>query len=139
MFFNKRTVTSFQTLTLTLSGMRGAEEYEIICRGAESEISRYTRIYSGGSDERRLEKRVTQPTSDLLTLFNDCGMMGWNGFHGRNPKGVLDGWMFRFTAEVNDGEVIRADGSNNFPRHFHEFRTAVSEMLYDSNNENQKE
>ncbi len=120
--FKKRKAASFETLTLSISGMRGMTEYEIKNLGAEAEVSMYTfRYCAPDGEERRLEKRAACPAETALAALNDCGVPSWNGFHGKHPRGVLDGEMFRLEA-VMDGERIRADGSQNFPEGFRELR-----------------
>ena len=51
--FKKRTIDSFEKLTLSLSGMRNREEYEIVRNGDMAQLNRYTIEYSGGLDNRR--------------------------------------------------------------------------------------
>lgn len=109
--------------------MRGTREYEIIDHGESSEVAEYGIYYRKPEDERRLERRAVCPTSQILELLNACHIPGWNGFEGRHPKGVHDGEMFSFTATVNGSEKIKASGSENFPKHFREFRRAVGEIL----------
>ena len=129
MLFFKKPVTSFETITLHLSGMRYICEYEIVCGGETSEISRYGLNFHEGKKERVLDARVTRDTSEILQVLNKCNVIGWNGFHGAHPRGVLDGTMFGFDAAVNGGVKIRADGSQNFPRHFHDFRQYVEDQI----------
>lgn len=129
MLFSKNAVTSFKSLTLTLSGMRCIDEYEIICNGEESDVAYYTRFYTKNEDERSLNKRTTHPTEAIIKLFNECRLLSWNGFRGRNPIGVRDGYMFVLKAEVNDGLMIRAEGSNNYPKHYRTLTNAISDIL----------
>ena len=131
MLFTKETITSFTKLTLTLKGMRGIEEYEITCSGADAEIARYTRFYTRDEDDRQLVKSVTKPADDVIALMNGYGLLRWDGFDGPNPKNVRDGIMFLLTAQVNGGRTIRAEGSNNYPKHYHEFMSAIHELLYE--------
>ncbi|MBQ6552186.1 MAG: hypothetical protein IJL83_00995 [Clostridia bacterium] len=120
--FKKKKAASFETLTLSISGMRAQVEYEIKNLGAEAEISMYTCRYCAPDGmERRLEKRVTCSIEEALDMLNDCGVPSWNGFSGKHPRGVLDGEMFRLEA-VMDGERVHADGSQNFPNGFSELR-----------------
>ena len=130
MFGSKEKITSFSRLTLTLKGMRAIDEYEIICKGDVCEIAQYTKYYTRPEDERELNKSVTVDTASIIGLMNDCRMMSWDGFHGPNPRNVRDGYMFTLTAEVNGDKMIRAEGSNNYPRHYSEFRSAINKMLY---------
>lgn len=128
--FNKRKIYSFEKLTLLLSGMRIREEYEIIRNGDMAQLSRYTIVYSDGEDNRRLEQRADTDYTEIIGILNDCGVLQWDGFYGKNPPGVLDGTMFSLKAEVNDGKTVRASGSNNFPKHYRDFTNALYEILW---------
>ena len=125
---NKK-ITSFDRLTLRLIAMRYACEYEIVCRGDGSVVTRYMMRCVPDGTEMVPEGSVDVPTDEVLRVLNDCGVSGWDGFHGQHPRGVRDGTMFRFTATVNGGEEIDADGSENFPRHFRELRDYVETKL----------
>ena len=127
---SKDKITAFSILTLTLKGMRAIDEYEIVCRGEEAEVAAYTRYYTRNEDERELNQRVTQPTDVIIKLLNDCKVMRWDGFIGPNPRHVRDGYMFFLTATVNDGKRIRAEGSNNYPKHYDTFKRAIDKMLF---------
>lgn len=127
-------INSFDTVLLTIKGMRSIEEYEIICKGADSEIACYTRYYTDEGNNRRLNKSVMTAAERILKLLNDCRIMKWDGFDGPNPKWVRDGYMFSFKAEINEGVVIRAQGSNNYPKYYHEFKSTLINMLYEEDN-----
>lgn len=133
MFFNRdggdkaiKEITSFESLNLRLSGMRITEEYEIIADGDKAEISYYHMNYGSGKEERVLQKSAVCDTKEVIDILNECNAGKWNGFHGKHPKGVLDGTMFTLTASVNGGTRLYADGSENFPKNF---RT-LEEWLY---------
>lgn len=113
-----RKIESFEVVTLHLSGMRFVKEYEIVCKGEEAEVSLYHISFSATDDRRQLDDRETLPTAEVIRLLNDCNLASWNGFHGAHPKGIKDGLMFTLTATINDGQTIRAEGSQNFPRKF---------------------
>ena len=125
-------IRSFETINLRISGMRVTQEYEIICRGGETEILLYQIFYANGKDERRLEKSVVVKTEKMIEILNSCGFSGWNGFKGEHPKNVSDGDMFRLEAIINDGERIYAEGSANFPKGYIEFIKELNKMLYDN-------
>ncbi len=127
--FIRQKITSFELVTLRTSGMRGETEYEILMQGDEVEIVQYGLRYADGKDERVVERRAVCRWESMLKLLNDCNVLAWDGFHGAHPKGVLDGTMFSLTAVVNDGQRIRAEGSENFPPHYREFMSALREML----------
>ena len=122
MLFNKdnsvKEITAFESLTLHFSGMRGSEEYEIIANGDKSEISYYQIKYVDGKDTRELQESATCDTQEVIDILNECKAMKWDGFHGKHPKGVLDGRMFNLTIIVNNGQKIEASGSQNFPKNF---------------------
>ena len=126
---SSKTITSFETVTLRLSGMRMTVEYEIVMRGDSAEVSQYEIRYSSGEDMRILTRRSECGEERMLKLMNDCRLMSWDGFSGKHPRGVLDGTMFRFSATVNGGARITADGSENFPRNFRDFTDGLYEIL----------
>ena len=117
--FHKK-ITSFDRLTLRLIAMRYTCEYEIVCRGDGSVVTRYMMRCVPDGTEMVPEGSVGVPTDEVLRTLNDCGVALWDGFHGKHPRVVRDGTMFRFSATVNGSEEINADGSENFPRHFRE-------------------
>ncbi len=127
--FKRETITSFSEIKLRLSGMRVTEQYEILLSGDKAEVSLYFLSYENREEKYNLQKRATVSESEMLDILNQCGVLKWNGFSGKNPPHVLDGVMFRFTAVVNDGRKIVANGSNNFPKHYREFTAALRNML----------
>lgn len=127
--FNKEKIKSFEKITLSLSGMRIREEYELVRNGNKAQLSRYTVVYSGGKDDRRLEQRVDVDRAEIIGILNNCNILKWDGFYGKNPPHVLDGTMFNFSAKVNDGRTINASGSNNFPKNYWEFQNALYDIL----------
>lgn len=122
-------INSFSIVTLRESGMRGSNEYEIVMKNDEAEVSHYLIRYSQGEDKRVLDKRAVCGKDVFIRLLNDCSVFSWNGFSGKHPKGVLDGIMFRFDAVVNQEEKIHADGSANFPKHYREFTDGLYAIL----------
>ena len=57
------------------------------------------------------EASAVVDTAEFVELVNNCGVIRWDGFHGKHPKNVHDGEMFRFSACVNGEKTIEADGS----------------------------
>ena len=129
-----KNIDSFDKITLRISGMRSTEEYELICEGDITAVSLYSIFYCSEDDKRRLVNSVSRDTGEILGLLNECRIPKWDGFSGRNPRGVRDGYMFRFEAELGGGEKIRADGSNNYPKGYREFLDAVSKMIREDKN-----
>ena len=82
-----------------------------------------------------LKSNVPCSMQTMIELMNTCGILSWDGFHGKHPKNVSDGIMFDFTANVSGGQTIHADGSANFPKGYHEFVRTLDEMLAESENE----
>lgn len=130
----KKTVTSVETMTLTLHGMRGTSVYEIADEAGKTELRRYREIFSSGESILELEKSTVCDTQEFIELMNTCGVIRWDGFHGKHPKNVKDGIMFIFTATVNGGQAICADGSANFPKGYHEFVRELNSMLAECEN-----
>ena len=122
-------IRSFETVTLHISGMRHTGETEITMKGPEAEVAEYHIQYSGHEDRRVLDRSALCPESDILKLMNDCRLLSWDGFRGSHPKGVRDGIMFTLKASVNGGKSIYASGSENFPKHFREFRQGLHDIL----------
>ena len=128
-------ITSYDTIFWRISGMRVTQEYEIVKRGVQAEVSEYEMYcVTGGGWERQLQRSVLCSEERMLELLNAFPVMKWDGFHGKHPRGVLDGEMFSFQATVNDGISIHAEGSANFPKGFHEFRRAIHLLLYECGN-----
>ncbi|MBR6873631.1 MAG: hypothetical protein IKN17_09035 [Ruminococcus sp.] len=125
----KTEITSLQKLTLRVSGMRVTEVYEILDSNGQAEVSLYHKHYSREGDSLVLQKRTCTDMPRMLALLKDCGVGEWNGFVGHHPRHVRDGQMFELTAEVNGGGRIYAHGSENFPRHYHDFVRALCELL----------
>ena len=131
MFFrlkNKK-IDSFEIISFHTSGMRHSTYYEIICKDGKAEITQYHNKHSDGETERVVEKQAVCGADEFIKLLNDCRITSWNGFHGRHPRGVKDGTMFTFKAKVNGGTEIFAEGSQNFPKHYHDFRDGLYALL----------
>ena len=122
-------ITSVENMTLTLHGMRGGTVYKIANKNDKTELLFYREVYSKGEVTLELEKTTVFDTQAFVELMNTCGVMGWNNFHGKHPRNVLDGIMFKFTATVNGGEIIKADGSANFPKGYKDFVNHLNKTL----------
>ena len=125
----KKNITGFEKIIVRESGMRFQYEYEILNQGTQTEISQYSLYYQNGEDQRRKERSTQCDTGEVLDKLNEYEMMRWDGFHGKHPRNVKDGVMFTLTATVNDGQVIKAEGSENFPAHYREFMRWLNDKL----------
>ena len=134
MLFKKEMVESFEKMSLSISGMRSREEFEAVRNGSDVEILLY-RGYLCSGEERKPCYRAVCDAESFISLLNDCGIMRWDGFSGKHPRGVKDGEMFSFEAFVNDGRRIRASGSENFPKGFRELRNGVWNILKEKGEE----
>ena len=121
----KHPIASAQTMTLTVRGMRGSSVYEF----ANGELRLYREWYAGEETLRECEACAACDGQRMTALMNACNAMRWDGFHGKHPNNVLDGVMFDFKAIVNDGQILHADGSANFPKGYREFVQALDAML----------
>ena len=124
-------VEDFTSIALKEMGMRGSQIYEILPKDNEAEISLYDIIIVDRKDQKRLAKQATCDKQIILGLLNDFGILSWDGFHGKHPKGVLDGIMFDFNAVI-DNKTIHADGSENFPKNYKVFRHKIQEILWEN-------
>lgn len=131
MLFKPEKITSYDEINYRIFGMRMQREYEIISKGSVAEVSEYS--VSFGNDRRTLERRVLCDNEMMIEILNVCGLMRWDGFSGNQPRGVLDGEMFTLSAIVNDRRIIRAQGSQNFPKNFPEFRREIDRILTENN------
>lgn len=130
----EKTVASVESMTITQRGMRGGHVYEITETDGITELRLYREVYSGGENSLALEKSVVCDPAALIEMMNTCGVLRWDGFHGKHPKNVSDGIMFTFTASVNGGQVINADGSANFPKGYRDFMNYLDGLLAQSEN-----
>lgn len=126
---SKKEVTSAEEMTLVLRGMRGGVVYKFEGEGDAAELRRYREVYASGKCDLALETEVPCGEKMMTELMNTGDVLRWDGFHGKHPKNVHDGMMFTFSATVNGGQTIRAEGSANFPRGYHEFIRALNAML----------
>jgi len=132
MFFKKKQVEAFETVTIREISMRTTEEYQLICKGDLCDISMYQIIPIPNShdDDRVLVQSDEYSTRDLVNLMNECGFASWDGFSGKHPKNVCDGIMFTVNAVVNSGKTVKASGSENFPKHYKRFMGEIKGLLY---------
>ena len=121
-------VIDFISISLKETGMRSSQIYEILPKNDEAEISLYDIIFVDRKDEKRLSKQALSNKQKIIDLINDYNILSWDNFHGKHPKGVLDGIMFDFKA-VFDDKIVQADGSENFPKNYKEFRNKIRELL----------
>ena len=113
----------------------GGVVYTLEGEGDTTQLRRYRETYRGGEDELMLESSVPCGVQTMIELMNTCGILWWDGFHGKHPRSVKDGTMFIFKATVNGGQEIFADGSENFPKGYREFVRALNSMLEESGND----
>lgn len=131
MFFKLKhgKIESFDLITLHTSGMRSSSYYEIVNKDGKALITQYHIRYKDGEKERVTDKETVCSADELIKLLNNCGVMSWDGFHGKHPRRIKDGTMFDFKATVNGKVEIHADGSQNFPKHYRDFTDALRELV----------
>lgn len=125
----KNGIVSMQELTLRTGNMRVTYLYKTAREDTGLKLERYREVFVDGEVRLELENSVSCTNSELIELMNNCNVLKWNGFHGKHPKNVSDGTMFTFVSTVNDGQIIRADGSENFPKGYKEFVRKLNELL----------
>ena len=128
---HKNIIISVQEVSLKIMGMRGSNLYKVNNTGGEIVIERYKERYRNDSFRYEPDKSISCSMEKIVDIMNACNIMRWDGFFGKHPKNVSDGDMFNFTAIVNEGLTIRAEGSANFPKGYHEFIRTLNEMLAD--------
>lgn len=125
----KKSVNSVEAMTLVKRGMRGEYVYKLESEDNATKLRYYREVYSGGETVLELVKSVACDRQVIIELMNTCNIIRWDGFHGKHPKNVHDGIMFTFTAMVNGGQTVCAEGSANFPSGYHEFVRSLDAML----------
>lgn len=128
-FFRKEQVDSVREVSLHTAGMRATHQYVIKPESGQLRLERYREVFTDGQIRMVPEKSVMWETEALVALMNECRVLRWDGFHGKHPRGVLDGIMFQFSATINGGRTIRAQGSANFPKGYLEFVQALDRSL----------
>ena len=126
---SSKNISSFEKITFGMTGMRGSIVYEIIPDNDTAVITQNEIRYSNSVKELVPVSRVSCSTEKALKLLNECNLLCWNGFHGAHPRGVKDGTMFFLEASVNGGITIKASGSQNFPKHYRDFRDGLNVLL----------
>ena len=127
MLFGRKKVESFSEIALSITYMGGREELKAICKGACTEVT-FRNVYPEPNEPPEPLSETTCDTGTIIELLNGCGIMKWDGFHGKQPRYMVDGEMFTFEATVNDGDKIHASGSNNFPKGFWELRNGLRKI-----------
>ncbi len=122
-------IKSFEIITLHTAGMRHVTDREIVMKDGMAEISEYAIGYSEGEEVRHLKRRAVCSPEKVLKLLNRCGVLSWDGFHGKRPNGIKDGTNFILTAKVNGGKKIHASGSQRFPLRYDAFKGGIDDML----------
>ncbi|MBO4568558.1 MAG: hypothetical protein J5674_01025 [Candidatus Methanomethylophilaceae archaeon] len=128
MLFKKGKVESIESFRLSISGMRSKDEFEVSCEGSDVKLRQFVGYHCSDEPRKPVSEAICDAES-FIGLLNDCGVMGWDGFHGSHPRNVLDGEMFTFEALVNGGRRIYASGSANFPKGFWDLRNGLREIL----------
>ncbi len=125
----QNTITSYEQITLSITGMRSHIEYELISENELSKLTLYQIISSKNTYEKMVQKSVECENKEIIDLLNSCALVRWDGFHGAHPKDVLDGQMFSLTATVNEGQRVRAEGSENFPAGYKTLIRSLNQIL----------
>lgn len=125
----KKTVMSVREMTLKISGMRTTRLYKAMHSDKGLKLERYYERFSGSEHRFELETSCSVTEASFIELMNTHGVMDWDGFHGKHPRHVSDGDMFSFSAVVNDGLTINADGSANYPNGYRDFVRSLDGLL----------
>ena len=129
MLFKKIEINSLDSMVMGISGMRGKEEFEALPTETGVELSYYVYYFSSIDDQRVLQGRAIVDTDKFIELLKECNVPKWDGFSGKHPKNVRDGYMFDFKACVNGGDKIHASGSENFPKGYHDLVRSLRNLI----------
>lgn len=127
MFFKRKKITSFETLVFCERGMRHLKYVKAQCFGEDAEISYYPSLYPHDGEQPKI--LIKCPAEKVLNILNKYGVLSWDGFDGKRPRGVLDGKTFRLDATVNGGREIEARGDQRFPKNYSEFTHELNKLL----------
>ena len=126
---------AFKRVTLSETGMMAStREYEAVRTAGGARVSLYDgpwNYHEGTKREDCLQARKEGGEAFYLELaakFAALGIASWDGFSGSNPH-VLDGTMFSFEAEMQDGSRLSAHGSNAYPNNYGAFTDYLWNLL----------
>lgn len=131
--------TDFESVVLTESGMRVEKDTYEATRTADGvRLSNY-QARSRWSDEANdyVDEKLNEVAIDggeelymyVAGLVHACNVPDWDGFDEYDSR-VLDGTTFHFRAKLSDGTSIKANGSNAYPKHYHEFHDGLYNAVY---------
>ena len=128
-------INSFSKITIRETGFRAfEEEFELLHDEETTSLTLYSGAWHFNDNVAKEDCTVFQVIggeefyNQVLSLLNEYHVGSWNGFHGNNPPGVRDGTMFEMHGVINGDVRLYATGSNNFPKGYHNFLTALKEL-----------
>ena len=131
--------TDFESVVLTESGMRVEKDTYEAKRTADGVRLSHYQARSRWSDEANdyVDEKLNEVAVDgdealylyVAGLVHACGVRDWNGFDEYDSR-VLDGTTFRFEAKLSDGTTVKANGSNAYPKHYHEFHDGLYNAVH---------
>ena len=126
----------FKKLILTESAARGTtKEYEIKKSPEEMLATLYEGNWKYNDDVKREDCQVGQGIwgireyDSMTEELHRLGIRSWNGFD-KYDKRALDGWSFSLEIILSDDAVIKAHGTNSFPKHYSEFKECLNEAVF---------
>ncbi|MBR4182114.1 MAG: hypothetical protein IKR86_03325 [Candidatus Methanomethylophilaceae archaeon] len=106
-------VESFSTVKVEVSGMCIGFTMEAVRTETGVQVSKYSMSWT--PEKRLLLGRAECGADEFIALLNECDLIGWNGFVGERPPGLLDGDSFVLEATVNGDLRVSAHGSGILP------------------------
>ena len=74
-----------------------------------------------------IEVGISQGEWDaVVKLISECGVKGWDGFDEFDESSVSG---FSFEAEVEDGNILWAQGAGSFPEGFEDFEKGIRDVF----------
>ena len=106
----KKTIISYDSILMRISGMRVTQEYEILHKDSGAEISDYwMRCTSSGGMERELQRRAFCSDSQMLELLNQCDILKWNSTQTFCHSLIRNGrYICRSGSDAGLSETVRA-------------------------------
>ena len=128
----KETITSFENITLRLTGISVCIEYEITMKGEEARVAKYGIMFNGRQERKTTVLETFYSKERMIKLLNDCDLLSWDGFSGYPPKRKEDKVVVYELKAIINGRTISASSSEIRPEHYQEFNDGLNEIIFEN-------